>query len=86
MTATMASSSSSEGTVADSRARPLGVGFVGAGMVGHLADFALIPGCRPVALAELRPQPAGSRRSGMALPGFTPITAPYWPIRRWRRW
>src|SRR6266850_3209607 len=39
--------------------KPLGVGFVGAGMVGqvaHLANFASLPVCRVVALAELRPE------------------------------
>ena len=39
--------------------KPLGVGFVGAGMVGqvaHLANYADIPGCKVVALAELRPR------------------------------
>lgn len=59
MTVTMASSFSSEGASGEGEARPLGVGFVGAGMVGqlaHIANFALIPACRPVALAELRPQ------------------------------
>jgi predicted dehydrogenase len=39
--------------------KPLGIGFVGAGMVGqvaHLANFSSLPGCRVVALAELRPE------------------------------
>lgn len=39
--------------------RRLGVGFIGAGMVGqvaHLANFAQIVGCRVIALAELRPE------------------------------
>lgn len=39
--------------------KPLGIGVVGAGMVGqvaHLANFSSIPGCRVVALAELRPR------------------------------
>jgi predicted dehydrogenase len=38
--------------------RPLGIGLIGAGMVGqraHLANFVNIPSCRVVALAELRP-------------------------------
>lgn len=38
--------------------KPLGIGFVGAGMVGqvaHLANYIDIPGCKVVALAELRP-------------------------------
>ncbi|MBV8600664.1 MAG: Gfo/Idh/MocA family oxidoreductase [Candidatus Eremiobacteraeota bacterium] len=40
-------------------ARPLGIGFVGAGMVGqfaHMASFARIAGVRLVALAEIRPR------------------------------
>jgi predicted dehydrogenase len=40
-------------------AKPLGIGFVGAGMVGqvaHIANYVDLPGCRMVALAELRPQ------------------------------
>jgi predicted dehydrogenase len=40
-------------------AKPLGLGFVGAGMVGqvaHLANYLDLPGCRVVALAELRPE------------------------------
>jgi predicted dehydrogenase len=39
--------------------KPLGVGFVGAGMVGqvaHLANYLDLAGCRVVALAELRPE------------------------------
>lgn len=39
--------------------RPIGIGLIGAGMVGqvaHLANFVQIPGCRVVALAELRPE------------------------------
>jgi predicted dehydrogenase len=39
--------------------KPLGIGFVGAGMVGqvaHISNFVDLPGCRIVALAELRPQ------------------------------
>jgi predicted dehydrogenase len=39
--------------------KPLGIGFVGAGMVGqvaHLANCIDIPACRVVALAELRPE------------------------------
>jgi predicted dehydrogenase len=39
--------------------RPLGIGFVGAGMVGqvaHIANYVNLPGCRVVALAELRPE------------------------------
>ena len=39
--------------------KPLGIGFVGAGMIGqvaHLANYLDIPGCRVVALAELRPE------------------------------
>jgi predicted dehydrogenase len=38
--------------------KPLGVGFVGAGMVGqvaHLANYVANPACKVVALAELRP-------------------------------
>jgi len=38
--------------------KPLGLGFVGAGMIGqvaHLANFVNLPGCRVVGLAELRP-------------------------------
>lgn len=38
---------------------PIGIGIVGAGMVGqvaHLANFSSLPGCRVVALAELRPE------------------------------
>lgn len=37
----------------------LGLGFVGAGMVGqvaHIANYVDLPGCRVVALAELRPR------------------------------
>ena len=39
--------------------KPLGIGFVGAGMVGqvaHLANFRALTNCRVVALAELRPE------------------------------
>src|SRR5262249_26286870 len=39
--------------------RAIGIGMVGAGMVGqlaHLANFAKVPGCRVTAIAELRPQ------------------------------
>jgi predicted dehydrogenase len=39
-------------------AKPLGLGFVGAGMVGqvaHISNYAGLEGCRLVALAELRP-------------------------------
>jgi predicted dehydrogenase len=39
--------------------KPLGIGFVGAGMVGqvaHLANYTGNPDCRVVALAELRPE------------------------------
>lgn len=39
--------------------KPLGLGFVGAGMIGqvaHLANYIDIPGCKVVALAELRPE------------------------------
>jgi predicted dehydrogenase len=39
--------------------KPLGIGFVGAGMIGqvaHLANYLDIPGCKVVALAELRPE------------------------------
>jgi predicted dehydrogenase len=39
--------------------RPVGIGMIGAGMVGqlaHLANFKAIPACRVVALAELRPE------------------------------
>jgi predicted dehydrogenase len=38
---------------------PLGIGFVGAGMVGqvaHIANYVDRPGCRVIALAELRPE------------------------------
>lgn len=40
-------------------AKPLGIGFVGAGMVGqvaHIANYVDLPGCKVVALAELRPK------------------------------
>ena len=40
-------------------AKPVGIGFVGAGMVGqvaHIANYVGLEGCRPVALAELRPE------------------------------
>lgn len=39
--------------------KPLGIGFIGAGMVGqvaHLANYLDLLGCRVVALAELRPE------------------------------
>ena len=39
--------------------KPIGVGFVGAGMVGqvaHIANYVDLPGCNAVALAELRPE------------------------------
>jgi len=39
--------------------KPLGVGFIGTGMIGqvaHLANFLNLPGCRIVGLAELRPE------------------------------
>jgi predicted dehydrogenase len=39
--------------------RRLGIGMIGAGMVGqlaHLGNFVQIPGCRVVAVAELRPE------------------------------
>jgi predicted dehydrogenase len=39
--------------------KPLGIGFVGAGMIGqvaHLANYLSLPGCRVIALAELRPE------------------------------
>ncbi len=39
--------------------QPIGIGFIGAGMIGqvaHLGNFVGIPGCRAVALAELRPE------------------------------
>ncbi len=39
--------------------RPIGLGLIGAGMVGqlaHLANFVQTPGCRVAALAELRPE------------------------------
>jgi predicted dehydrogenase len=39
--------------------RPVGIGLIGAGMVGqlaHLANFIQSPGCRVTALAELRPE------------------------------
>jgi len=39
--------------------KPLGIGFVGAGMIGqvaHLANYIDIPGCTVVALGELRPE------------------------------
>jgi len=39
--------------------KALGIGFVGAGMIGqvaHLANFLNLPGCRVVGLAELRPE------------------------------
>ena len=39
--------------------RPIGIGMVGAGMVGqiaHLANFAQVAGARVVAIAELRPE------------------------------
>ena len=41
-----------------SSAKPVGVGFVGAGMIGqvaHIANYRELPDCRAVALAELRP-------------------------------
>jgi len=40
-------------------AKPLGLGFIGAGMVGqiaHIANYVDLPGCKVVALAELRPE------------------------------
>jgi predicted dehydrogenase len=40
-------------------AKPLGIGFVGAGMVGqvgHIANYVGLPDCRVIALAELRPR------------------------------
>lgn len=39
--------------------KPIGIGFVGAGMVGqvaHIANYIGLEGCRLVALAELRPE------------------------------
>ena len=39
--------------------RPVGIGFVGAGMIGqvaHLANYVGLAGCRLVALADLRPE------------------------------
>lgn len=39
--------------------KPLGLGFIGAGMVGqvaHIANYVDLDGCRVVALAELRPE------------------------------
>jgi predicted dehydrogenase len=51
--------------------KPLGIGMVGAGMVGqlaHLANFAEIPGCRVVALAELRPELGQSAASRFGVP------------------
>ncbi len=49
----------------------LGIGMVGAGMVGqlaHLANFAEIPGCRVVALAELRPDLGQSAATRFGVP------------------
>ena len=51
--------------------RPLGIGMIGAGMVGqlaHLANFVQIPDCRVVGLAELRPDlgRAAAERFGVA--------------------
>ncbi len=43
----------------ESEGKPLGVGFIGAGMIGqvaHLANYVNLPGCRVVGLAELRPE------------------------------
>jgi predicted dehydrogenase len=40
-------------------AKPIGIGFVGAGMIGqvaHIANYVGLEGCRLVALAELRPE------------------------------
>ncbi|MBK4723173.1 Gfo/Idh/MocA family oxidoreductase [Azospirillum sp. YIM DDC1] len=76
MTATTASSSSSKGASSDDgHERPLGIGFVGAGMVGqlaHIANFALIPVCRPVALAELRPRLGGQARDRFGIARLYP--------------
>ncbi|HEY3790514.1 MAG TPA: Gfo/Idh/MocA family oxidoreductase, partial [Bradyrhizobium sp.] len=41
----------------------IGIGIIGAGMVGqmcHLANFVANPGCRVVALADLRPELAAA--------------------------
>ena len=51
--------------------KPLGIGVIGAGMVGqvaHLANFSTIPDCRVVALAELRPElgKLAARRFGVS--------------------
>lgn len=51
--------SNSQGATLSPAAKPVGIGMIGAGMIGqlaHLANFADLPGCRVVALAELRPE------------------------------
>jgi len=50
---------------------PLGIGVVGGGMVGqlaHIATFQGLPGCRVVALAELRPRLAQQVASRFNIP------------------
>lgn len=53
----------------------IGVGFVGAGMVGqlaHLANFVELPGCRVVGLAELRPELGREAAARFGVPRLYP--------------
>lgn len=51
--------------------KPLGIGMIGAGMVGqvvHLANFVAVERCRVVALAELRPDLGASAAARFGVP------------------
>lgn len=66
-----APSVTTQGVTPPLEAGPVGIGLIGAGMIGqlaHLANFAGLPGCRVVALAELRPQLGRQAADRFAVP------------------